>query len=281
MRFEDFASAHGLILRHVDFGRWIRCSTTDHPHKKNGSYKHLGDVAFVQNHATMTEPAVWFPEKESDIRIDLKRVEIAKRKAKEELESGRRKAASSAKTMLDSSVLEQHAYLDAKGFPDMRGLVFYKDEATNLLIIPMKVQDQIVGAQTITREGEKKFIFGQRCSGAEFRIGSGGAHFWCEGYATGLSIHAALTAAKITHIIHVCFSAGNMQSMATAFGAGFVIADNDQSRTGLKAAQATGLPYFMPPKEGDDFNDLHRAQGLFRASQALRKFMQEAKRKAI
>jgi putative DNA primase/helicase len=51
MRFEEFAAAHGLLLRHVEFGKWVRVPTTDHPGKKNGAYRHMGTHAHVQNHA--------------------------------------------------------------------------------------------------------------------------------------------------------------------------------------------------------------------------------------
>ena len=31
MRFEEFASAHGLIVDHVEYGKWARVKTTDKP----------------------------------------------------------------------------------------------------------------------------------------------------------------------------------------------------------------------------------------------------------
>ena len=48
MRFEDFAAAHGLIIRHVEYGAWRRVPTTDHPMKRNGAYRHLGEVALCR-----------------------------------------------------------------------------------------------------------------------------------------------------------------------------------------------------------------------------------------
>ena len=56
-------------------------------------------------------------------------------------------------------------------------------------------------------------------------------------------------------------------------GRGFVVADNDISGTGEKAAKATGLNYFLPPDLGSDFNDYHKGAGTFLAGQALRRFM--------
>ena len=36
--------------------------TDDHPRKRNGRYRWLGDVGWVQNWATMQEPAMWRSE---------------------------------------------------------------------------------------------------------------------------------------------------------------------------------------------------------------------------
>jgi len=275
MTFDDFAAAHGLLIRHVDYGRWCRTATTDKPRNKNGAYKHLGDVAFVQNHATMTEPSVWFPEKDSEIRIDHAAIARMRAQADKNLQDNRKSAALKAQAIIKQSRYEQHAYLDWKGFPKESGLVYYPDETTNLLVIPMRVKGSVVGCQLINRDGDKKFLFGQRCAGAEFLIDGNGVDVWCEGYATGLSIKAAMGALKARCRIHICFSAGNMEAMAKAAGKGFVVADNDISGTGERAAKATGLPYFMPPDAGSDFNDHQKVAGLFLSSQALRRFMQQ------
>jgi hypothetical protein len=50
-----------------------------------------------------------------------------------------------------------------------------------------------------------------------------------------------------------------------------VVADKDESGTGERVAVQTGFPYFLPAV--GDFNDLHKAEGTFRASQALRKWI--------
>jgi putative DNA primase/helicase len=174
MRFEEFAAAHGLLLRHVEFGKWVRVPTTDKPTKKNGAYKHAGDHAHVQNHATMGEVATWFPDSSDDIRIDADAVRRRCEKAARELQEGRQKAAKRAADMLRQCSLERHAYLDGKGFPDERGNVLALDSGP-LLLIPMRVSGRLVGVQTITTDGEKKFLFGQQCSGAEYVIDNKGA----------------------------------------------------------------------------------------------------------
>lgn len=280
MNFQEFAAAHGLIVKHVEFGRWVRVATTDKPHHKNGSYKHMGDAAFIQNHATMPEVATWFLGKDSDIKIDRQEIARIQASAASQIDRYRKSAAQKAVDIERASRYEKHAYLDGKGFSEKAGLVYRPDDATNLLLIPMRVGKSIVGCQLIDCQGGKKFLFGQRCSGAEFVIGSRGLDVWCEGYATALSMEAVMNALKVQCFIHVCFSAGNMEVMAKAAGRGVVIADNDLSGTGEKAAKAIGLDYFMPPTVGDDFNDLHQSIGTFAASQIIGKFLRSIRRAA-
>ena len=138
----------------------------------------------------------------------------------------------------------------------------------------MYVAGKLSSLQMIDRHGVKKFIAGGVTSQAEFCIDEGGinaADWWVEGFASGLSLRACLVALKMPHRIHICFSAQNLKRMAHS---GYVIADNDSSLTGQNAAQATGLPYWMPTITGDDINDVHKANGTFRTSQILRKWLQ-------
>ena len=282
MTFADFAEAHGLVIRHIEFGKWCRTPTTDKPHHKNGAYKYMGEVGFCQNHATMTETAVWFPD--ADTKIDRAAIVKMKKTASDQLAQNRKLAARKAASILSECVYEQHAYLDSKGFPEMAGLV-YRTGENNLLVIPMRIGNETVGCQLIDRDGGKKFLFGQRCNAAEYLFDGGGVDIFCEGYATGLSIRAVMAALKARCRIHVCFSAANMQTMAKAHGSGFVVADNDVSGTGERAAIATGLVYFLPPTIGQDFNDFHKAVGTFAASQAIGFFklkaLQDFKKKAL
>lgn len=280
MLFEQFAEAHGLMLRSVEYGRWARVPTTDHPNSKNGAYKHLGDVAFVQNHATMAEPETWFPESAHDIKIDVEAIRRRKAKADKELAENRVKAAKKAEWILGQTSLEKHAYLHAKGFPDMLGMVWQKSESDPILCIPMRVGSNLVGVQLIDYEGNKKFLYGQRTSGAEFLIdnkGSGALDWYCEGAATGYSLREVLSAIKVHYRIHICFSAHNLTTMASRAEHGVVVADNDASETGQKAAIASGKPYLMPPVVGNDFNDWQRSIGTFQLSQIVRKWIRETR----
>lgn len=265
--FIKFAESLGLIITSVVAGRWVRVPTVDHPKKRNGAYFYDGDYAHVQNWATMDRAVTWFADKPMthyEKEKQLKRIEVSKKNYFDEKIKAQAQAAQKAKWIISQSIVEQHAYLDSKGFPEAVGLVWRPDEKQNLLIIPMRYKNEIVGCQMIDRDGGKKFLKGQRTIGAEFVLGSKGGDIWCEGYATGLSIRKCM---KGQYKIHICFSAGNLRNMATS---GFVVADNDESFAGEKAAIDTGLEYYTPPIVGHDFNDFHKIVGDFKAGQALK-----------
>jgi putative DNA primase/helicase len=133
----------------------------------------------------------------------------------------------------------------------------------------MRVDGSLVGCQTITPEGEKKFLFGQRTSGAAFTFDNKGPHILCEGYATALSIRAALKAMKRRYTLHVCFSAGNMLKVAETLSQGYVVADNDESKTGENTAKKIGWPFWMSDVVGEDFNDTQRRLGIFKSAVSL------------
>lgn len=185
------------------------------------------------------------------------------------------RAAKKAAWILHQAKNEQHAYLHSKGWGEMMGSVWWVTEEQNLLCIPMRVGPKLVGVQLIDRTGQKKYLRGQRTSGAEYCInnsGHGALDWFVEGYATGLSLRDCLMALRLRYRIHVCFSAQNLKRMANI---GVIVADRDESKTGENAAIATGLPYFLPPD--GDLNDMHRAQGLFKTSQAIRKWLSDMK----
>ena len=63
MEFLNFCRAHGIIIDSPPpIGIWKRFPTEDHPRKRNGAVKFMGDHAFVQNHAIDTEVSVWSGE---------------------------------------------------------------------------------------------------------------------------------------------------------------------------------------------------------------------------
>jgi putative DNA primase/helicase len=269
MDFITFARLHGIVIDHEPrIGLWRRYATEDKPAHKNGAVKFMGDHAFIQNHATMVEIAVW--KADADAKLDLAKIRRIAQQADDDIKRKQIEAAKTAAWMLKESQIAHHPYLSAKGFPDEQGNIYVKDGVL-LMLVPMRVSSRLVGVQIIDPEGRKKFLFGQKTSNAEFIWDNKGPHILCEGYATGLSIRAAMKALKRRYTLHVCFSAGNMEKIAAGLPAGFVVADNDASQTGLNTAKKIGWPYFMPPTEGQDFNDFAGGAGLFRSSQALAK----------
>ncbi len=269
MRFEDFARAHGLILNGVQMNRWVATPTEDHPRKRNGRYKLLGDIGWVQNWATMQEPAIWrseTPFKPSPELIKARRDESAR------IEAEARAAASKAGWILHQCVNAYHPYLAKKGFPEEMARVWNTEDGL-FLVVPMFRDSRLVGCQLINEQGEKKFLKGQRTKGASFPIDAKGVPMFCEGFATALSIRAVMKLVKIRYTIHVCFSAGNMKDVAGRVPGGVVIADNDPNGVGESAARDTGKPYWLSPAGGEDFNDFHQRVGDFAASQSLKKFL--------
>ena len=200
-------------------------------------------------------------------------LDAARRQAEREAEEHRSDeraahTATRAIQMIAEASYDIHPYLAAKGFPLAKGLV----SSTGLLLVPMWgfKTGEMQTLQTIFPDGEKKFLPGGRAGGAVFRIGRGGQRWWCEGLATGLSIQAALRTLYRQDEVVVCFSAGNLKLIAKW---GNVIADNDASGVGEKAARDTGLRYWMPPDVGTDANDYAQRLGARALADELRKML--------
>ena len=211
----------------------------------------------------------------------------AEAKRREEAESKRREAEAAAKaeSMLmraeyvdprprnghrKADVPCGHPYLAAKGFPEQGGLVLDGN-----LLIPMRhYRDyrRLQSVQMIAPAGSKKFLPGGKASEAVYKLGQGGERYYCEGYATALSVRAALRRLyRDRHSeVWVCFSAGNIPKVALSSRRSMVIADNDESGAGERAAQQTGLPYWMPEEPGTDANDVMISHGVEALADAIR-----------
>lgn len=188
-----------------------------------------------------------------------------------------RQAAQAAVSLLARAKQATHPYLARKGFPAGLGLV-----ADDKLVVPMRdARDyrQLVSAQLIDADGEKRFLTGGRASGTSFRLGAPIAQarhiVLCEGYATGLSLHAALAKLPGPSAVLVCFSANNLELVAQWFPQAVIAADNDHSCTGQRAAEATGLKWTMPFDVGTDFNDLHVGKGIYRVVERMRELLMQ------
>lgn len=275
MTFDDFARLHGVLIARLIPGKWVRVPTEDKPKSRNGAYKFMGDVGFVQNWATMPEAATW--RADGDSKEVAQRIQRAANHAAQEAAVQARKAALRAQSILGECELAPHPYLDSKGFPEDLVNVWNR-ETDNVMVVPMRSGQMVVGAQLIKPDGDKKFLYGQRSGGAEFVIGGKGAHVLCEGYATALSTQQALRNLKAIYTLHVCFSAGNLKRIAEALPGGFVVADNDQSGTGERVARETGWPYWMSDVVGEDANDYAQRRGVFALAMGLKGVMQQRRR---
>lgn len=282
IEFVDFARIHGLLIDHPVIGIIGRCATEDKPTKKNASYFYQIDWGWVQNHRKHAKPVIWISDKEG---LDQKEIQVKIRKSISEINEAakmwRIKAKKKAQFILSHCKNDIHSYLARKGFPEMDGQVWLTEKFDALLVIPMYFEGELTGCQLIDNKGVKKFLKGQRTKGAYFKIGSGSERYFVEGYATGLSLQRVLGALKRDYAIYVCFSAQNSKVVAQTFG-GYIIADNDESKTGEEIASSAGLPWWMPPEIGTDLNDYVNKVGIFKASNELRKFIvanvQQAKR---
>jgi putative DNA primase/helicase len=274
MSFVAHAQAHGLILHDVIAdGRWHRVPTEDHPRKKNGAYLFDGRGGVVRNWATMENFATW--RDDAVARVGYAQWRSIRAQAHADEAERRARAQAKARDMVKSARLvvpqpskrirggysegvAAHPYLIAKGLPEQSGLV-----VGDCLLIPMHdcVSGELLGAQTISANGTKLFLPGTRAKGAVHRLGRGSEVWLVEGYATGVSVQRALQRLYRPAEVVVCFSASNLTHVAGLLsGRRFVVADNDASGTGQRAAEATGLPRCMPPQVGDA-NDLHQAHG--------------------
>jgi len=201
----------------------------------------------------------------------MSREELAAKRA----ESERRAAAAEAErqasyarvralseAFLSKATRCKHPYLARKGFPNV-----WVPVRGNLIVLAMRDlrTDELWNIQKIDPEGGKFYQRDGRAKGLVLRMPFGtGPRVYVEGFATGLSVRAAMKAAEIEGSVVVTFSAGNLAYVAReeAHPLGFVVADNDAKGAGLKAAKDSGLRYWMPPDTGTDANDFHAAYGL-------------------
>ena len=277
MQFDAFCRLHGLIVDSITPGRWVRVPTEDHPRKRNGAYKFLGDIGWVQNHAVDMDVSTWRADEKTRENLDLGRIHAQAAEFDDRMRRGWERAAQRAEQMLRQASPGEHNYLHYKGLGDHVGLVVGDD-----MLVPMRHwrSNRLAGVQTIRwledeRRYEKLMLPGMRAKGAVLRLGSPQApRIWlCEGYATGLSVEAAVRLLRLRDAVMVCFSAGNLVHVARCLAEAnqdvAVFADNDASSAGERAAVQTGAPWCMSPVQGEDANDMHKRAGIFAVARQM------------
>lgn len=277
MTFQDFARAHGIDAAHISpSDRIQRVPTIEKPSRKNGAVFWDGRHGWVMDWAT-GGAIHWYRDENTSAWTEAQRQQWAKdREERRRLRAdGYARAAKRAAALIGEAAQDEHGYLRLKGFADSKGLVL----PNGSLVVPMRdvCTNALVGAQLIRwiteeRRWDKRMLPGMRAKGAVFRIGSKSAAetFLCEGYATGLSVAEAARLLRLNASVLVTFSATNLVEVAGRLDrAAFVVADNDESGVGESAAKRTGLSYCMPPRVGEDANDLHQRAGVFALAQML------------
>lgn len=266
MTFDEYAAAHGLIIRRIQAdNRWHRVPTEDKPKKRNGAYIFDGERGAVKNWATMSEFAV-YREGARAGTIDRAALRAARAISEAEQRARQMEARDLAEDMIKRATLDVHPYLARKGFPQERALVL-----DGALLIPMREfrqYRQVNSLQRISEDGTKLFLPGGKAKGSVFFLGAFMARerWLVEGYATGLSVRSGLREMHRDAQIIVCFSASNLAlvgRLVKPLGLpSYVFADNDESNAGRQAADESGLPWIMPPEVGMDANDFHQRYGV-------------------
>lgn len=280
MSFHQFAQSVGVLVNDLSpSDRIRRCGTSSHPSSKNGSYKYDGRGGWVMNWED-GELHVFGSDKE--FTPDEKKAWAkSKHEAEQKRDRSHELAALKAAILLRDCALVNHAYLQNKGFPEVRGLV----DVDGRLLIPMRdcLTDELRGVQAIVwhtedRKFSKKMQHGMKAKGSAIRIGLKRAPetYLVEGYATALSIHAALSQLHLRASVLCCFSDSNLVHVAGQIsGKKFIFADNDESKAGERAAEKSCVPYVMSPELTFDANDHHQKFGLL----SLCKLVMELRKK--
>ena len=280
--FIAFARANGVeITKLDDSGKLRRCGTTDHPCSRNGAYLFDGHGGFCWAWDGEGRAIVFNDPNGRPLTGDEHARADAKRQVyRDEQIQLQRQAATWAARMLALAKPAEHGYLQLKGLKGAQGLVLPDGE----LFVPMRDvrTNELLGAQIVQwlpeeRRWEKKYLYGMRSKGAVLRLGPRQAAetILAEGYATSLSIEAAVRQMKLNAAVLCCFSAYNLPVAAErTTGRRYVIADHDPVQAdpvkakqnpgeqGQRAAIATGLGWAMAETPGFDANDLHATHGL-------------------
>lgn len=243
-----------------------------------------------------------FGEQSTAALSDEQRRRIARERAERERLRRRdaERAARNAHYLVNQSVVEPHPYLAAKGFPEHQVHVY-----GGHIVIPLRRggYGNVVTVQLISPDGQKKFLKGSDMRGAHMVLGRGRETWVAEGFATALSVSAALRRMQRSFRIKVAFSAHNVRAVAQH--GDLIVADHDpwicpdpdckhrfdhefpgdpdcpecgaercRPPAGQRHAALSGSPWWIPPVLGDA-NDYHLAEGLPALSQALKNFHRE------
>ena len=281
----------------LDMRRWVACNVIGKGSAGKGDGRVICDEqrATAVNWVTGEKATVWLAGKESITPADRARYAREVGEAERKAKARAAEAAEIASRLIKQAVPGSHPYMIRKGFPDERPLVIDADQVRRIaggymvsengasaIIIPARAGQNITSAQLIWEDGTKQFLFGGAMRGATHRVATGRDTWLAEGYATSLSLRAALRGLNRRDTVLMCFSAANIATVAaTIRGHCYVAADHDKPQpqfggigTGEHYARKSGRPYIMPAEPGD-VNDLHQAAGIFAVQRLVTQMMRK------
>ena len=176
------------------------------------------------------------------------------------------RAAHQAELIVHSARWSTHRYFRAKKLPKHQGLV----DDNGALIVPIRTIHGFIKSVQIISGKKKRFLPGSKVRNGCYKMSvtnAPDAAWLCEGYATGLTIHAALRSVSNKDDVIVCFSAHNITNMSKVCrryyqrtGTALIIAaDNDiAGRRAVEQSERDG-EWFPPPNM--DANDYYQSIG--------------------
>ena len=277
-------------------GRWAKADTLSGKNGRGDGRLMIDDARVTaHNWQTGISKTVWL-----DDAIEPKeRSRISRQVARERdsQQGNAKRAAMVSEKLIAAAELSTHPYLASKGFQAERamvvrtaaiqhiaaGLVSIPDGSERVLLVPARKAGKVVSCQLIFEDASKRFLFGGTTGGAYHRVARGNDHWLCEGFATGLTLRAALKGLKRSDTVLCCFSASNVLAVSRSIkGRCFIVTDNDKPiehfdglGTGEHYARQSGKPYVMPPQLGDDLNDMHMKVGIFAVQKLLATFIRK------
>lgn len=278
------------------YGKWLNADTLAGK-KGKGDGRLMVNEHYVTAYNWQTGLTATVKLRDGVTAKEQREISRAVVKAKEKAAHDAARAARQAGDLMARARVTTHPYLAAKGFRDelvpiigaqaVRDIgASYLVAGSTAIVVPARRGGTLTSVQLIWEDGTKKFLFGGEIGGASHRIATGVYTWLCEGFATGLSIRAALRGLKIQATVLCCFSASNILAVSRQVsGKAFVAADNDKPLpqfgglgTGEHYARQTGMPFGMPPVVETDFNDMHQAESIFAVQRVLTSVM--ARRRA-
>jgi len=296
--FADALKANGLLLKDAPVmdGKWHRVPVEgDGKGKESGSYRGFLDGVpngTIQNFKSGGEPVKWVATGNAPADLDRAKLaaEAQDRAAEREKELRLQHKATAKRAygifVNAGDAAPDHPYLAKKGV-EAHGLK--QDEKGNLLVPLQDAKGFLWNVQSISPDGEKRFLNDGRKNGLMHGLNEGKLDLKqaktiivAEGYATAASLHSATGIPAV-----VAFDAGNLKPVAEAIRkqnpqADIVIAADDDHKLEAhpvikrnvgrdkaeEAAQAVGGRTISPPlnqaekdKGLSDFNDLEASRG--------------------